>query len=196
MSEARHVGGAALKRGEDGGVDQANDGADVFFAGELFDGYVFVGAVVAGEDVEGEAFAGFIENALRLLGFFEQVSDLREGGDAGDDAMGEEAGDLVENHEARGVADGDDEGVFALLDGDEVVAEHQLDGNGAEEVVLDAEVFEVDEFGVIAAGECLGARAFFFRRGLGDDGERDDGSICHSGLAYPALVAPSEKMGR
>jgi hypothetical protein len=108
-----NVGGAALEGGEDGGVDQANDGADVFFAGELFDGDVFVGIVVAGEDVEGEAFAGFIEDALRLLGFFEQVGDLREGGDAGDDAMGEQAGDLVEDHEPRGVADGDDEGVFA-----------------------------------------------------------------------------------
>ena len=37
-----NVGGAALESGEDGGVDQANDGADVFFAGQLLDGDIFV----------------------------------------------------------------------------------------------------------------------------------------------------------
>jgi hypothetical protein len=37
-----------------------------------------------------------------------------------------------------------------LLDGHEVVAEHQLDGDGAQQVVLDFEVFQVDEFGAIA----------------------------------------------
>ena len=105
------VGGAALESGEDGGVNEANDGADVFFAGELLDGDVFVGVVVAGEDVEGEAFAGLVENALRLLGLLQQVGDLRERGDAGDDAVAEQAGDLVEHHEARGVADGDDQRV-------------------------------------------------------------------------------------
>ena len=76
------VGSAALECGEDGGIDQPDDGADVFFAGELLDRDVFVGVVVSGEHVEGEAFAGFVEDALRLLGFFEQVGDLRERGDA------------------------------------------------------------------------------------------------------------------
>ena len=96
--------------------------------------------VVAGEDVEGEAFAGFVEDALRLLGFLEQVGDLRERGDAGDDAMAEQAGDFVEHHEARGIADGDDQRIGLLLDGHEVVAEHQFHGNGAQQVVLDLEV--------------------------------------------------------
>ncbi len=148
------VGGAALESGEDGGIDQADDGADVFFAGQLLDGDVFVGLVfVASEDVEGEAFAGFVEDALRLLGFLEQVGDLRERGDAGDDAVAEQAGDFVEHHEARGIADGDDQGVGLLLDGHEVVAEHQLDGDGAQKVVLNLEVFEVNEFGAIAGSQ-------------------------------------------
>jgi hypothetical protein len=97
-----NVGGAALERGEDGGVDQADDGADVFFAGQLFDGDVFVGVVVAGEHVEGEAFAGFVEHALRLLGLLEQVGDLRERGDARNDAVAEQAGDLIQHHEREG----------------------------------------------------------------------------------------------
>ena len=159
------VGGAALEGGEDGGVDQPDDGADVFFAGELLDGDVFVGFVVAGEHIEGEAFAGFVEHALRLLGFLQQVGDLRERGDAGDDAMAEQAGDLVEHHELRGVGDGDDQRIRPLLDGHEVVAEHQLDGHGAQQVVLDAEVLQVDKLGAIARGEHFGVGAFVLRVG-------------------------------
>ena len=145
-----NVGGAALESGEDGGVDQADDGADVFFAGQLLNGDVFVGVFVAGEHVEGEAFAGFVEHALRLLGLLEQIGDLRERGYAGNDAMAEQAGNLIEHHQPRGIADGDDQRVVLLLDGHEVVAEHQFDGDGAQQVVLNLEVFQVDEFGAIA----------------------------------------------
>src|ERR1700733_6292902 len=98
-----NIGGAALERGEDGGVDQANNGADVFFAGELLDGDVFFRVFIAGQHVEGEAFAGFVQHALRLLGFFQQVSDLRQGRHAGDNAIAEQAGDLIENHQPRGI---------------------------------------------------------------------------------------------
>src|ERR1700733_3426990 len=98
-----NIGGAALERGEDGGVDQANNGADVFFAGELLDGDVFFRVFIAGQHVEGEAFAGFVQHALRLLGFFQQVSDLRQGRHASDDAIAEQAGYLIENHQARGI---------------------------------------------------------------------------------------------
>ena len=44
-----------------------------------------------------------------------------------------------------------------LLERHEVVAEHHVDGDGLEELVLDLEVFEVDELGVVAAGEDAGA---------------------------------------
>ncbi len=160
-----NVGGAAFERGEDGGVDQPDDGADVFFAGELLDGDVFVGVVFAGEHVEGEAFAGFVENALRLLRLLQQVGDLRERGHAGDDALAEQAGDLVEHHELRGIADGDDQRVGPLLEGHEVVAEHQLDGHGAQQVVLNLEVLQVDELGAIARGERFRMGAFVLRGG-------------------------------
>ena len=64
--------------------------------------------------------------------------------------MAEEPGDLVEHHQPRGIADGDDQRVLLLLDGHKVVAEHQLDGHGAQQVVLNLEVFQINEFGVIA----------------------------------------------
>ena len=77
-----NVGGAALESGEDGRVHQADDRADVFFAGQLLDRDVFVAVFVAGQHVEGQSFAGLIENALRLLGLLQQIGDLRERGDA------------------------------------------------------------------------------------------------------------------
>ncbi len=135
------IRGAAFERGEDGGVDQADDGRDVVFGGDALDGDVLVGVVFAGEHVEGQAFAGFVEHALRLLGLLEQVGDLRERGDAGDQALAEQAGDLVEHHELRRVGDGDGEAAFGLLQRHEVVAEHHVHGDGLEELVLDLKFF-------------------------------------------------------
>ena len=163
-----NVGGAAFERGEDGGVDQADDGADVFFAGQLFDRDVFVGVFFAGEHVEGEPFAGFVEHALRLLGLLQQVGDLRERGDAGNDAVAEQAGDLVEHHQPRRIADGDDEHFLLLLDRHEVVAEHQFDRHGAQQVVLNFEILQVDELGVIASGQRLSLGAFVEAVRIGD----------------------------
>ncbi len=91
---------------------------------------------------------------LRLL---EKIGDLREGGDAGDEPLAEQAGDLVEHHELGWVGDGDGETAFRLLQRHEVVAEHHVHRHGLEEVVLDLEVFQVDKLGVVTTREGLGA---------------------------------------
>ena len=193
-----NVGGAALESGEDGGVDQADDGADVFFAGQLLDGDVFVGVFVAGEHVEGEPFAGFVEHALRLLGFLQQVGNLRERGHAGDDAMAEQAGDLVEHHQARRVADRNHQRVGLLLDGHEVVAEHQLDRHRAQQVVLDLEVLQVDELGVIARAPAPRPGRARLGRCQRHGRQRDYCCVSHRWI-NPVLAPaadPSEKIGR
>jgi hypothetical protein len=59
-------------------------------------------------------------------------------------------GNLIEHHEPRGIADRDYECVRLLLDGHKVVAEHQLDRHGAQQVVLNLEVFQVDKVRAIA----------------------------------------------
>jgi hypothetical protein len=111
--------------------------------------------VVDRNHVEGKAFGRFVEHALRLLGFLEQFVDLRQGRDAGHQALAEQARDLVEHHEAARVGDHDDETVFQLFDRHEVVAEHHLDRHGEEQVVLDAEVLEVDKLAAVAPREHL-----------------------------------------
>jgi hypothetical protein len=72
--------------------------ADVFFAGQLFDRDILVRIFFPGKDVEGEALACLVEHTLRLLGLFEQVSDLRERCDTRENAVAEQARDLIKDH--------------------------------------------------------------------------------------------------
>ena len=46
-------------------------------AGQLLDRDGLVGVLVFGDDIEREAFAGFFQHALRLLGLLQDVADLR-----------------------------------------------------------------------------------------------------------------------
>src|SRR3954471_18988238 len=62
------VTGAPLQRGEDGGIDQPDDGAGISLSGQLLDRDGFVAAVVIADDIKNKTFAGFFEHALRLLG--------------------------------------------------------------------------------------------------------------------------------
>ena len=173
------VGGAPLQRGEDGGIDQPDDGADVFFRGELLDRDVLVGVVFRGEDVEGETLGGLVEDALGLLGFLEQVGNLRKGGHTGDDSLPQQAADLVQHHEAAGIADRDHQAVFELLQGHEVITEHHVDGHAAEQFVLDTKVPEIDELTPIAVGDRLGAPRFV---GFRDCRSDKDGAFGHAKL--------------
>ena len=54
------------------------------------------------DDVKREAFAGFVQDALRLLGLLKDVGNLRERGDLGDDVLVEQEADLVDHHQAAG----------------------------------------------------------------------------------------------
>ena len=56
-----------------------------------------------------------------------------------------------------------------------LVAEHELDRDGAQELVLDFEVFEIDKLGVIAASEGLGVGALVgFQVQPSRNGERNN----------------------
>ena len=66
-----NVGCPPLERRKDRRVDEPDDRADVFIAGQLLDRDVFVGIVLAGQHIEGQSFACFIQHALRLLGLLQ-----------------------------------------------------------------------------------------------------------------------------
>ncbi len=163
-----NVAGAALERGENRGIDEADDRAHVRAGGgrQLVDGDGFVVAgLVLADDVEGKTFARVFEHALGLLGFLQDVGDLREGGNLGDDALAEQQADLVDHHELAGIGDGDGEAaVGRLVEGNEFVAEHQVDGNFFEQVVVQLEVAEIDELATIAARNVARALQFVGNR--------------------------------
>ena len=69
--------------------------SEVSFSIEMFSS----GLSSDGMHIEGQSLGRFVEHALRLLGLLEQVGDLGEGRDPGDDALAEQSGDLVEHHQ-------------------------------------------------------------------------------------------------
>ena len=88
----------------------------------------FVGAVlVFADNVEREAFAGFFQHALRLLGLLEDFADLRQRGNFGDDALAQQQADFVDHHQLAGIGDRDGQlAVRGFFQRNEVVAEHQV----------------------------------------------------------------------
>ncbi len=79
--------------------------------------------------------------------------------------MAEQPGNLIEHHQLRGVADRDHQRVPLLFDGHEVVAEHQLDRNRAQQIVLNLEVLKVNELGLIARGQRFSLRTLLLAAG-------------------------------
>ena len=125
---------------------------------------------VFADDVQREAFAGFFQHALRLFGFLEDVADLRQRGDLGDDALAQQQADLVDHHQLAGIGDGDRQPpVRGLLQGNEVVAEHQVHGDLFEQVMVELEVPQIHELAAISPGDIARA-ALVIRGGVG--GER------------------------
>ena len=178
--------------------------SEVSFSIEMFSS----GLSSAEMHVERESFGGLVEHALRLLRLFQQVGDLGEGGDPGRDSLPQQAADFIQHHQPAGIADGDHQPVFQLLQGHEVIAKHHVDGHAAEELVLDAEVLQVDELAAIAMGQRLGPRGLV---GFWNEGSEKCGAFGHTKLLtakmdkseaappqWPPMVLawPREKIGR
>ena len=154
-----NVAGAPLERVEDGGVHQLDHRRDVAVGGQLVDGERFVLVLfLADHHVQREAFGDFFEHALGLLGFLEQVGDLRERGDLDVQLLLQQDRQLVDQVEVAGIGERDVQVPVLRLDGHEVVAEHQVDRDGVEQVVIDADFAQVDKIAAVARGQRLGLR--------------------------------------
>ena len=116
------------------------------------------------DHVQSEAFAGFFQHALRLFRLFQDLADLRESGNLGHDALAQQQADLVDHHELAWIGDRDGElSVRGFFQRDEVVAEHQVNWDLLEQVVVELEVVQVHELAAIAARNV--ARAIQFISG-------------------------------
>ena len=65
-------------------------------------------------------------------------------------------GQLVDQVEVAGVGEGDLQGAVFGAQGHEVVAEHQVHRDGAEQLVVDVPLPQVDELAAVAPGQLLG----------------------------------------
>ena len=73
-----------------------------------------------------------------------------------DDAAAQQQADLVDHHQLAGIGDRDDQpAVGCVFQRHEVVAEHQVHRDLAEQLVLDVEVLQVDELAAIAPRQIL-----------------------------------------
>src|SRR6266702_1440384 len=67
---------------------------------QLVDGDgLIIARFVFADHVEREAFAGIFQNALRLLRLLENLGDLLERRNLGDDALAQQQTDLVDHHQ-------------------------------------------------------------------------------------------------
>src|SRR5581483_8257612 len=110
------IAGPPLQSGEDRGIDKPDDGADVALGGEAVDGNTFVTrALFFRNDVQAEAFAGVFQNALGLLSLLEDLADLPQRGNLGDDAFAEQQADFVNHHQLTGIGNRNGESSVAGL---------------------------------------------------------------------------------
>src|SRR6185312_14701042 len=120
-------------------------------------------ALLVADDIEGEAFGDLFEHTLGLFGFLEEIGNLRIGGDADLQLFAEEDRQLIDEGDLARIGEGDFERSVLRMYRDEVVPEHEIDGNGAEEIGIDARFLQVDEVAAIAAGKSLSMRLFLAR---------------------------------
>ncbi len=126
-----------LNRGVDRRVHQPDDRARV--GGQLVDGELIVAGVVLAEQLELEALGRLLEDARRALALLEDRLDRRRRPDGHLDRRREQERQLVDHRQVRGVGHDDHEiGPFTAIR-NEPVSQHQVRGNRAEQVVVDAE---------------------------------------------------------
>ena len=139
--------------------------------------------------VQREALGDLFQYALRLLGLLEHLGDLRECGDLDPQFLLQQQGQFVDQVEVAGIGEGDIQCAVLRVHGHEVVAEHQVHGNGAEQLVVDGSFPQVDVLVAVARGQRLRLRRL--RRGVLNFLVR----VCHSAIFY-RMVSANEKIGR
>src|ERR1035437_9132754 len=188
-----NIAGAAFQGVEDGGIHQLDDRRDVGIrGGQLVDGEGLIRIAVFGDDVEGEPLGDFLQHALRLLGLLEQFRNLREGGDFDAQLLVEQEGQFIDQVEIARIGEGDIERAVLRVQRHEIVAEHEIHGDGAEEIVIDARFPQIDILAAVARGN--GPRLLGLRPGF-----RPFGSVRsrHCSQLNPyRIVSAREKIGR
>ena len=152
------VRGAPLDGVEEGGVDQLDDRALIL--GNAVDRQHLRLVALALDQLDTEVFGRFVEHPLGAFGLLQDLLDGGRGADLDLDRLAEEQLELVEAAHVRGIRHDHRHPTLELLLGDERIAEHQVEGNAPEQVVLDAEVPDVDELQAEVGGQSAGLCLF------------------------------------
>ena len=145
------VARAALNRGVDRRVDEADDRADV--AREPLDGQAVLAALLFLEQLQLEALRGVLEDALRALALLEYRLDGRARAHHDLDRRGEQHAELVDHREVGRVGHDDHEVLAVAPVRHEAVPQHQVRGDGTKQILIDPERLHVDELEAVSFGE-------------------------------------------
>ena len=176
-----NIARAPLQGIEDGGIHQLDHRSDVAIGSrELVDGKRLVGIAVFGHHVERESLGDFLQHALRLFGLLQQLGNLREGGHLDEQLAVQQQGKLVDEVQVPRIGQRDLQRAVADLHGHEVVAEHQVHRDGAEQVVIDGRFPQIHVFAPVALRH--GARLLRFGGGVGEPRSIDSRHTSPNGI--------------
>jgi hypothetical protein len=104
-----------------------------------------------------------------------------------EDALAQQQADLVDHHQLAGIGDSDRQAaVGSLFQRDEVVTEHQVDGNLLEQIMMQLEVVQIHELAAIAPRDVL-RPGHFVRNPSGRNGSAV--SACARSLVSVSAIA-------
>ncbi len=145
-----------LDRAVDGRVHQADHG--LASGGQLLDRQRLVAGVVFTQNLQLKALGRILEHALRAFALLQDRLDGRGSADGDLDWRRQQDPQLVDHRQVGGVGDDDHEGVPFPVVRHEAVPEHQVGRNRPKQLVVDAELRQIDEVEPIALGKPLRLR--------------------------------------
>ena len=101
-----------------------------------------------------------LEHALGLLGAFQKIADLAGGSDTNQKFLAEQEGQLIAHLHLAGVRRRNGQNIVAQFKRHEVVAEHQVCGDGAKQFCIDPLFPKIDEHVAVSFGEFARKLAF------------------------------------
>ena len=100
-----------------------------------------------------------------MFSLLENLGNLLEGRNLGDDSFAEQQADLIDHHQLAGIGDRNRQpSVRGFFQRDEVVAEHQMHRDLFEEIVMQLKVAKIDEFAAVPSGDIACPFQFIARR--------------------------------
>lgn len=146
-----NVQGAPLERVEDGGIHQLDDRRNFgILRRQLLNRERLVGVLVVAHHVERETLRDLVQHALRLLGLLQQVGDLRERCHFDLELALQQDRQFVDEVQVPRVGQRDLQQAGARFQRHEVVAEHRINRDALEELVVDLGGFQVHELAAVA----------------------------------------------